>query len=57
MYTWKVIYYLPAAKWSGGNTRGVTFVQANTQAEASWNFKQQFAPSEYSTIDKIEKIG
>ena len=51
------IYYLPAAKWSGGNNRGVTFVQANTQAEASWNFKQQFSPSDYSTIERIEKVG
>ena len=54
-YTWKVVYFLPSDRWSGGNIRGVAFVQASTQPEASWNFKQQYA-GEYSTIEKIEKF-
>ena len=55
-YTWKVVYYLPSSQWSGGNNRGVAFVEAATQPEASWAFKQQYA-GQYSTIDKIEKFG
>lgn len=55
-YTWKVVYYLPSSQWSGGNIRGVAFVEAATQSEASFAFKQQYA-GQYSTIDKIEKLG
>lgn len=55
-YTWKVVYFLPSAKWSGGNNRGVAFVEACTKAEASWAFKQQYA-GQFSTIEKIEKFG
>lgn len=55
-YTWKVVYYLPSSQWSGGNNRGVAFVEAATQPEASWAFKQQYA-GQYSTIDRIEKFG
>ena len=54
-YTWKVVYFLPSAQWSGGNIRGVAFVEAATRPEASWAFKQQYA-GQYSTIDKIEKF-
>lgn len=55
-YTWKVVYFLPGNQWSGGNIRGVAFVEACTQAEASWAFKQQYA-GQFSTIEKIEKFG
>ncbi len=55
-YTWKVVYFLPSAQWSGGNIRGVAFVEAATQSEASFAFKQQYA-GQFSTIDKIEKLG
>lgn len=55
-YTWKVVYYLPSHKWSGGNSRGVAFVEAHTQPEASWAFKQQYA-GQFSTIERIEKFG
>ena len=55
-YTWKVVYFLPGNQWSGGNNRGVAFVEAHTQAEASWSFKQQYA-GQFFTIEKIEKIG
>lgn len=54
-YTWKVVYFLPPAQWTGGNIRGVAFVEAATQSEASWAFKQQYA-GQYSTIEKIEKF-
>ena len=54
-YTWKVVYYLPADRWSGGNSRGVAFVEAATQPEASWAFHQQYA-GEFSTIERIEKF-
>ena len=54
-YTWKVVYFLPGNQWSGGNIRGVAFVEAYTQAEASWAFKQQYA-GQFSTIEKIEKF-
>ena len=56
MYTWKVVYFLPSDKWIGGNSRGVAFVEAPTQPEASWAFKQQYA-GQFSTIEKIEKLG
>lgn len=55
-YTWKVVYFLPGNQWSGGNIRGVAFVEACTQPEASWAFKQQYA-GQFSTIEKIEKFG
>lgn len=55
-YTWKVVYYLPSHQWTGSSIRGVGFVDACTQAEASWAFKQQYA-GQYFTIEKIEKIG
>lgn len=55
-YTWKVVYYLPPAKRSGSHIQGVAFVQAATQPEASYAFKQQYA-GQFTTIDKIEKFG
>ena len=55
-YTWKVVYYLPSHKWSGGSIRGVTFIEAATRQEASHTFQQQYA-GQFSTIEKIEKFG
>lgn len=55
-HTWKVIYFLPSSQWKGGSIRGVAFVQAATQANASWAFRQQYA-GQFSTIEKIEKFG
>ena len=55
-HTWKVVYFLPGNQWSGGNIRGVAFVQAATQPEASYAFKQQYA-GQFSTIEKVEKLG
>lgn len=54
--TWKVVYFLPSEKWSGGSIRGVAFVEAATRPEASFAFKQQYA-GQFSTIEKIEKMG
>ena len=54
-HTWKVVYFLPSAQWTGGNIRGVAFVEAATQPEASFAFKQLYA-GQYSTIDRIEKF-
>ena len=55
-HTWKVVCFLPSAQWTGGSIRGVAFVQAATQPEASYAFKQQYA-GQFSTIEKIEKLG
>lgn len=52
-YTWKVVYY---PKVMNGGMMGVAFVQAATQAEASYFFKMQYA-GQFSTIDRIEKFG
>lgn len=52
-YTWKVVY---VPKVMNGGMRGVAFVEACTQPEASWAFKQQYA-GQFFTIEKIEKIG
>lgn len=52
-YTWKVIYW---PKVANAGMKSVAFVEAATQAEASWAFKQQYA-GQFSTIDKIEKFG
>lgn len=52
-YTWKVVY---SPKVLNGGMRGVAFVEAATQAEASRAFKQQYA-GQYFVIEKIEKIG
>ena len=54
--TWKVVYFLPSSQWKGGSIRGVAFVQAATQTEASYAFKQQYA-GQFSTVEKIEKFG
>ena len=55
MCTWKIVYFLPGDKWTGGNIRGVAFVEAATRSEASFAFQQQFA-GQFSTIEKIEKF-
>ena len=55
-YTWKVVYVLPGDRWTGGNIRGVAFVEAATRQEASFAFQQQYA-GQFFTIDKIEKFG
>ena len=55
-HTWKVIYFLPSSQWKGGSIRGVAFVQAASQSEASFTFKQQYA-GQFFTIEKIEKLG
>ena len=55
-HTWKVVYFLPFSQRKGGSIRGVAFVQAATQPEASYSFKQQYA-GQFSTIEKIEKFG
>ena len=54
-FTWKVVYFPPSHQWSGSNIRGVAFVEAHTQAEASWAFKQQYS-GQFSTIERIEKF-
>lgn len=54
-YTWRVVYFLPSDQWSGGCIRGVAFVEAATQPEASFAFKQQYS-GQFSTIEKIEKL-
>lgn len=53
--TWKVVYHLPADRWSGGNSKGVALVEAGDRAHASQVFKDQYA-GQYSTIDSIEKL-
>ena len=51
-YTWKVVY-MPVN--SVGGVRGVAFVEAYTQSEASFAFKQQYA-GQFHTIERIEKF-
>ena len=51
--TWKVVY-IP--KTLNAGMKGVAFIEAQTKAEASYFFKQQYA-GQYHTIDTIEKIG
>lgn len=55
-YTWKVVYFLPSNQRSGGNIRGVAFMEAATRQEASFAFQQQYA-GQFFTIEKIEKLG
>lgn len=55
-YTWKVVYFLPSNQCSGGNIRGVAFVEAATRSEASYAFQKQYA-GQFFTIEKIEKFG
>ena len=55
-YTWKVVYFLPSNQQSGGNIRGVAFMEAATRQEASFAFQQQYA-GQFFTIEKIEKLG
>jgi hypothetical protein len=50
--TWKVVYY---PKVLNGGMRGVAFVEAETQAEASYFFKQQYA-GEFHTIERIGRL-
>lgn len=52
-YTWKVVYYPVILE---GGMRGVAFVEAATEAEASYFFQKQYA-GQFSTIKTIEKIG
>lgn len=54
-YTWKIVYILPSSQWTGGSIRGVAFVEAATQSEASFAFKQQYA-GQFSTIERIEQF-
>lgn len=53
--TYKIVYYLPPSQWSGGNTKGVAFVEAGDKAHASQVFREQYS-GQYSTIDSIEKL-
>ena len=52
-HTWKVVYFLPYHQRSGGNIRGVAFVEAATRPEASFAFQHLYA-GQFSTIEKIE---
>ena len=52
-YTWKVVY---VPRQMNGGMRGVAFVEAATQAEASFAFKMQYAGA-FFTIERIERIG
>ncbi len=51
--TWKVVYY---PKVLDAGRMGVAFVEAETKAEASYFFKQQYE-GEFHTISSIEKLG
>ena len=51
-YTWKVVY---VPQVMNGGMRGVAFVEAATQAEASYFFKLQYS-GQFHTIEKIEKL-
>ena len=53
--TWKVVYYLPSNQWSGGNTKGVAFVEAGDRAHAMQVFREQYH-DQYSTVDSVEKL-
>ena len=57
-YTWKVVYYLPSSQWSGGNNRGVAFVEAATQPEASWAFAKVEAAADelMAALDQKEEV-
>lgn len=50
--TWKVVYF---PKVLNAGMRGVAFVEAKTQAEASYYFKQQYV-GEFSAIERIERL-
>lgn len=50
--TWKVVYY---PKVLNAGMRGVAFIEAQTQAEASYFFKLQYE-GQFSTIERIEKF-
>ena len=50
--TFKVVY---SPKILNGGMRGVAFIEAHSQSEASFFFQQQYA-GQYHTIDKIEKF-
>ena len=52
LYTWKVVYHPIVMQ---GGIRGVAFVEAPTQAEASYTFKQLYA-GQFFTIDSITMI-
>ena len=53
--TWKVVYYLPSNQWSGGNIKGVAFVEAGDRAHAMQVFREQYS-GQYSTVDSLEKL-
>lgn len=52
--TWKVVYYPSVDNMSAGRM-GVALIEAQTQAEASYFFKQQYA-GEFSTISSIQRL-
>jgi hypothetical protein len=53
--TWKIVYFLPTSQWSGGNTKGVAFVEAGDRGHAMQVFREQYS-GEYSTVDSCEKL-
>lgn len=53
--TWKVVYHLPPAQWTGGNIKGVAFVEAGDRAHAMQVFREQYS-GEYSTVESVEKL-
>ena len=50
--TWKIVYFLPANQWSGGNIRGVAFVEAGDRGHAMQVFHEQYR-GQYSTVEKV----
>lgn len=52
--TYKVVYYLLAEDCRDGNSKGVSFVEAENRNEASYKFKQMGI--RFHAIDKIEEL-
>lgn len=55
-YTWKIVYIVRSELRKGGSLYAVALVEAATNPEASFAFRQQYA-GQFHTIEKIEKIG
>lgn len=53
--TWKVVYFLPAAQWTGGNIRGVAFVEAGDRAHAMSVFQEQYR-GQFSTVESCQPL-
>jgi hypothetical protein len=54
--TWKIVYYLPSDQWTGGNIKGVAFVEAGDRSHAMQVFREQYS-GQFSTVDTVTLLG